>query len=369
MTYVFGPDRDGAFTFGGDPLRRAVRSRAEEVLADASGRGLESIDESLPVEAAVACGYCHLFTGEPPPTPFPERLAVPAAEGLRALLEECIADADSLPNRWDTAPAERANAMVADLLEARMDSWAALETLLAAAEAPGVADATEAVERSVGRFDNVLARRTDFLATLAHTQLLANWRLSLADPYRHPYPWWLAGTLEATSVEVDRSIVSRERSLLGLNGRAEVEKSRSRLESIRDRIVPAFSLAADVPPTGATLAPLLTWRSPDGHFTARVLPPPGGPRWAGRLVVEFLPASEEAEMSRLRGCVAVVAGRGLPIEWRAIDAEETAMVDVPVAAMLDALSTGDAEAAGLVVMPDGGEWRVVTASDEPHADR
>ena len=43
-------------------------------------------------------------------------------------------------------------------------------------------------------------------------------------------------TLEATSVEIDRSIVSRERSLLGLNGRAEVEKSTNRLASIRDRL-------------------------------------------------------------------------------------------------------------------------------------
>jgi hypothetical protein len=85
--------------------------------------------------------------------------------------------------------------------------------------------------------------------------------------------------------------------------------------------------------------------------------------------MEFLPLSEGADTARLRGCVAVFGGRGLPIEWRTIDGEDVAMVHVPDAVVLDAISSNDDEATGLVVMPDGGTWRLVTAADEPNADR
>ena len=367
MMFVFGLNRDEAFAFGGDPLRQAVQARAAEVLADAAGTGPESREESLPVEAAVACGYCRLFSGEPPHTAFPDRLAIPAAERLQALIEGSIADAQSLPERWDAAAAEEAGDFVADLLEARMDSWAAIETLQAAGEIPGLSGGLEAIEASLGRFDAVLAERADFLATLAHTQLLANWRLSLADPHRNPFPWWLDGILEATAVDVDRAIDSMERQLFSPSD--GIEKPADRFAAIRDRIAPAFSLAADIAATGATLAPLLVWHSSDGDFTARLLPTPGGPRRGGRLVMEFLPRSEGADTARLRGCVAVFGGRGLPIEWRTIDGEDVAMVHVPDAVVLDAISSGDDETAGLVVMPDGGTWRLVTAADEPNAGR
>ena len=366
MMFVFGINRDEAFAFGGEPLRQAVQARAAEVLADAAGTGLESREESLPVEAAVVCGYCRLFAGEPSHTAFPDRLAIPAAERLRVLIEASIADAQSLPERWDAAAAEEAGDLVADLLEARMDSWAAIETLQAAGEIPCLSGGLEAIEASLDRFDVVLAERADFLATLAHTQLLANWRLSLADPYRNPFPWWLDGILEATAIDVDHAIVSMERQLFSTSD--GIEKSADRFAAIRNRIAPAFSLAADIAPTGATLAHLLVWHSSDGNFTARLLPPPG-PRRGGRLVMEFLPLSEGADMARLRGCVAVFGSRGLPIEWRTIDGEDVAMVHVPDAVVLDAISSNDDEATGLVVMPDGGTWRLVTAADEPNADR
>lgn len=367
MMFVFGLNRDEAFAFGGDRLRQAVQARAAEVLADAAGTGPESREESLPVEAAVACGYCRLFAGEPPRVAFPDRLAIPAAERLPALIEASIADAHSLPERWEAAAAEEAGDLVADLLEARMDSWAAIETLQAAGDIPGLSGVIELIEASLGRFDAVLAERADFLATLAHTQLLANWRLSLAEPHRNPFPWWLDGILEATAVDVDLAIDSMERQLISPSD--SVEKPADRFAAIRDRIAPAFALAADMPPTGATLAPLLVWHSSDGDFTARLLPTPGGPRQGGRLVMEFLPLSEGADTARLRGCVAVFGDRGLPIEWRTIDNEDVAMVHVPASVILDAISSGDDETHGLVVMPDGGTWRLVTAADEPNAGR
>jgi len=367
MMFVFGLDRGGVFAFGGDPLRQAVQARASEVLADAAGSGPESREESLPVEAAVACGYCRLFCGEPPRVAFPDRLAGPAAERLRTLIEACTGDAGRLPERWDAASAEQASDLVADLLEARMDSWAALETLRAAGSIPGLSAAVEAIETSLGRFDTALSERADFLATLAHTQLLANWRLALAAPHRDPFPWWLDGILEATAVDVDRAIRSMERELFG--PREGVVERVDRFAAVRDRIAPACALAADVPPSGPTLAPLLVWHSPDGQFTARLLPPPGGLARGGRLVVEFLPHADDADTTRLRGCVAVLGGRGLPIDWRTVDGEDMATVHVPSAVVVEAMSSGDDEAAALVVMPDGGTWRVVTSTDEPNAGR
>lgn len=344
-------DRGDGF-FGGEPLRSAVQRRATELIAECE-RGSAAGEEALPVEAAVACGYCRLFAGVPPTTPFPDWLSVPAAERVATLLEASIDDANSLPGRWDAATGEEGDALVCELLEVRMDAWAALETLLAVPESSELSAAIGACEDQLGRFDRALAERVEFLATLATTQLLANWRLSVADRFRYPLPWWLDGTLEEVAVTVERSIAAREETLFGHRRAMPTSLDTA---AIRARIEQPFALAANVPGAAPTLAPLLRWRSPDGAYAARLLSHPGGPQ-AGphRLVLEIVPEGEQADLALLRGAVVVLGGRGVPIGWRSVDGEEVAVAEFPADFVLAALQS-DGGSPGLVVMPDGGVW-------------
>lgn len=356
-SFFFRFDQAGPAPSGDGSLRRGMLARPGAASAQSAERGAASAEVTLAAEAAVAAGYGLLFTAAPPRPAFPSRLALPAAERLQRLIAQGVADAESLPERWDAAEPAEAEALVADLLATRMDAWAAVEALRATQPLAGLAEALEAVEASVGHFDRTLAEHADFLATLADTRILAEWRLSLVDAHRHPYPWWLAGILEATAVEVDRSIaemggVHRDGSGDGAPDGGLCERIRAVIER------PACVVGASG--GEASPAPLAAWRSPDGRLSARLLSPAflaGDPPRG--MVVEFGAAAEAGGLERLRGCVAVLGTIGEPIEWRRGDGGAEVEATFSGDSLLDALAEGEAAALSLHVKPGGGAWSLV----------
>lgn len=353
-------DQAGPAPSGGAPRRQGVLARAQVVPAQAADREAAPAEVAGAAEAAVAAGYALLFTHPPGQSgrqAFPPRLALPAAERLQDVLARGIADAESLPERWDAAAAAEAETLVADLLARRMDAWAAAVALEAALPLAGLDEALESVEAKLGLFDRVLAERADFLATLADTGILAGWRLSLVEAHRHPYPWWLAGILEATAVEVERSIAESG----GVLGEAIGDGARGagRCDRIRAAIEQA-GRAVGGSPGDSSPAPLAMWRSPEGGLIASLVVPAsleGDPPRG--LVVAFHRISEAGDLASLRGCVAVLGTIGEPIDWRDGGGGVEVAATFARGSLLDALAEGDAAALALHVKPGGGAWSLV----------
>ena len=346
---------------GDEESRQTLQSRAAEILSEVAGADSvlkkELLPEVFPVEAAVACGYCRLYGGDPPEFPFPEWLAMPAANRLQVLIEESSADAENLPAAWDAALPDEAEDLVASLLFARMDAWAAFETLDAAVEAGGdeaLRERIEICQDTLANFDRVLWDRLAFVSTLAETQLLVNWRLSLAAPYRVPLPWWLNGTVEEAAVAVDRSIAVLKREIFG-PPRAVPPTPTLPLPvagPIRGRVQQIYAAAADGAASSSSLTPLYHWRSPNGSITARLHSPIDGPQVKlGTLLMEFY-ASNESTPHVLRGCMAVLGGQAAPIEWQTAGGAEVAKAEFPSAAIFDE------SAPELVVFPDADPWKL-----------
>jgi|GEM_PF-3315925 len=351
------------FVYGGDELARELRSRVADVFADVAALDPalpESFPQALPVEAAVTWGNCLLFTGEAPWEPFPDWLAVPAVERLTALLGSAIEQAGRLPADWDMAGSDEAEDLVAGLLEARMDSWAALEAIDTVGDVPNLVDRIMACEEVLAQFDRALEGRVEFLATLADTQLLANWRMSLAEPYRDPLPWWLDGRLEATAAEVDRFVLAMERDLFGPKFLVMPTTNQADFRGIREGVVQACAAAADVSPSGTpSLTPLLQWQSPDGMLAAALLPPPSGPSISpDKLVVRFAVVGD-ASVACLRGGIAVLGNARALIEVRTIDDEDVALADFPAEFVIGSSKHESQAALSLTVWPDGQEWEPV----------
>jgi SNF2 family DNA or RNA helicase len=136
----------------------------------------------------------------------PAEVAVAAAEQWSSHLGEWILQADHLARVWGEA-AEEPEALDAsiDLLTARMESWAVFiavdEAYQDALEVGDtgrgrLADVLRAALDALDRFDEGLGMHAVYLAPVAGTELLENWRRLLAPEYRATHPWWLAGDLE-----------------------------------------------------------------------------------------------------------------------------------------------------------------------------
>ncbi len=164
--------------------------------------------EGAAYRAAVALGRSRLFgvaLGE-----LDGVLAVPvaqaAARGLAESLRPLRRRADDLPAFWDKAEDDiEAREECLSLLEGRMAVWSAFVALdesqvdALADSLPGHAElATECTEAQfeLAPTDDALLRQNDFLSVAAGTELLANWRRLLVEPYRLSLPWWLDGSLE-----------------------------------------------------------------------------------------------------------------------------------------------------------------------------
>jgi superfamily II DNA or RNA helicase len=158
--------------------------------------------------AAVAWGRSHLFgvaLGD-----WDGVLALPlaraAARRLTEYLRRLRQRADNLPGFWEKADDDiEGREECLALLEGRMEAWATfvaldevqLDTLVNSL--PGRSELAAECRQALGELipaDEALLRHKDFLSVAAGTELLANWRRLLVEPYRLSLPWWLDGSLE-----------------------------------------------------------------------------------------------------------------------------------------------------------------------------
>jgi len=344
----------------GDNLRRYTsRASVPKVLADLRrGVGLAGKPE-LALDAAVACGYWQLFGGDGSLVQFPNEFAVRAAKQLSEFISDRTTEVCHLPENWDAANPQDAEDLVAKLLASRMDGWAAMETLHGVSADSDLSDALSACDEAIDSLDRALLEKIDFLATLTDTELLAQWRLALASPYRNPYPWWLAGEIEAAAIDVDRLIAVAERSLFGHASRG-MAPAIDWAAKIHDQIDSRQERAADMPVALSSLASALQWKSPDSRYSASLRP-----QWRessdGRdqVIVEFTGDTAESSLDFFDGKVVVLGSEGAVLERSSVDGREVVTVAFARKGVLHLLTCGDSAALSLHVMPGGGEWQAV----------
>jgi hypothetical protein len=135
-------------------------------------------------------------------------VAVLGAVAFTNELKQATSDGDASVRCWHDADSQfESDAVVAGLLELRMDAWYAAEALERLVEDSDSAAAVRlrttlhSLDAAAHAYDVMLEENQDVLATSAGTPLLRNWRAML--PERHdPLPWWLDGTLEAAAMEL-----------------------------------------------------------------------------------------------------------------------------------------------------------------------
>ena len=351
-----------------------LRAHAAEVLADLSGataRSLAGLPHELPVEAAVACGNCRLFGGVSPQVVFPAWLAIAAARRLAGLLATAADDADRLPELWGDATGDEAEDLVAGLLHARMDSWAALlqldDVLEHCSDDADLADlegAMEEFEAALDRFDRALFARQDYLATLTGTHLLDNLRATLADEFRDPLPWWLDGRLEALPSEID---AATDRLLAAtLFDRKAVLPAWNPPTFADLRAQMGFAYAAAAAADDLLASPLfgqsvIRWASPGGDAFANLVPPPGEDTAAPNLVIDFVAESGEPLLGVV-GTPCTLVGVAAVIGRRDVEGRPRAVAVFPATQILEA---GERTSAGgplaLAVGSPGVAWRPARA--------
>jgi len=284
---------------------------------------------------ALCLGYCRLLQVQLPDEidgtlPAPEAMA--AADELISHLSLWVQEARQLPLRWDTAPPHVKDRYCTELLQARMDAWAAYWAISEAHQdcvvgrEPAAQDFGQVVDRlldSLDRFDDAL-RQPEILALLpilAGSQLLDNWRQMLGIPNSDYLPWWLDGTLEQESRRIEAESLAAMQELQAHRRGPRLPKDipcpmrRHRAAAILEvQIIEA--LAAEPGDEGPPVPVMLKWASPDGRWIARLSCPP---RLAvgGHLPLEFLTPDDQPALElagqpvRLAGRQATIGPQGL----------------------------------------------------------
>lgn len=255
---------------------------------------------------ALCLGYCRLLGADLPAEldgTLPPREAMAAGEELIRHCAFWIDEARQLPTRWDAAPPGVEDQYAADMLQARMDAWAAYVAISEAHE-----DCVTQQEPQTQEFGRLLDQLLDsvelfdrtlqepevlaILSTLVGTPLLDNWRKMLRIPEGPFLPWWLEGTLEQEDERIAAEI-ERDRTLVSISSGVASQPPPT------PAIIPRHSAAAiwEVPivealaaePTDQTppLPVILKWASPDGRWIAR-LSCPRRLAAGGHLPLEFL---------------------------------------------------------------------------------
>ncbi len=318
----------------GDPL--GCRAALEEALAAAAldafdssapaGEGRELLRPATPVgttpavrsaeaaaaayQVAVALGFCRLFGVDPGDLDgvLPPGMAVAAARQLSSLLDHWTnEDVPTLPQRWEDAahPAE-AEEMCLELLEARMEAWAAyiaideaFAEMLESPDAPvdpqfmsALAHELDDLPAAFDEFDDALTEQIPLLATAVDTELLNNWRAFLAEPFRERLPWWLDGTLEKAAEHAYRQMLAELPALqprTSMPTTVPVETPSAALAAYRRAFARREQIAAaaeEQPPLA-----ILRWDSPDAAYYAFLPLPVGTPT---EIVLSFFTCSHEA---------------------------------------------------------------------------
>ncbi len=247
---------------------------------------------------SVAIGHCRLFGIEPPDDTdgtLPAAEAIVAAEKLREFVEAWTEDARQLGARWDEEEPEVGEALCAEVLEGRMEAWAAFVSIDEAyydcklAREPVATQFDAALDRlldALDQFDDVLQEPDNLalLSMLTGTELLKNWLRLLAGRYREVLPWWLNGTLEAAERRIERELAASEPGRgTGQHAPEPLKpEPRSRTASTegyrshRQRILAiqrTYSTTGTSEQSAAPFLPSLKWTSPGGELHARLLCP------------------------------------------------------------------------------------------------
>lgn len=295
-----------------DPWDRALAT-AEKTLATATTAPAAGKPADDLAEAVIARGYARLYGGKPPAGDLPQAAFGPAAAVLADRVGAAERDAAALPVTWRQAGPDEADALVARLLQTRMDGWAATTEFVAAAEsatpAASMAAALETFEDALDRFDRRLAGREDLLATLVGTGVLDAWRRQLATEHSDPLPWWLDGRLErraeAMARAVDRLAGRRRAAAEGSTGVSATIPIGHPLATVRPVFVQEYAAAAEAGPTVESRQ--FRWRAADGDYAAALIPPPQRRAVPKVAIVEFT-TSAGAPAAELIGRIALLRG-------------------------------------------------------------
>lgn len=166
---------------------------------------------------AVAWGQRRLFPAAEDADagpPLATMIALPAARDLNRRVRLWARHAQTLPARVSGVAGLRSEPLlVAALLRARMEAWAAYLAVDAAysaalrvgdRSADRLGEAIDDVLEGMDSFDAALQSVESSLARALPRDLLRDWRKALAPPHRDVPPWWLDGTLETLAERVGR---------------------------------------------------------------------------------------------------------------------------------------------------------------------
>jgi len=336
-------------------LATAEKTLATAATAPAAGKPVDDL-----AEAVIARGYARLYGGAPPAGELPQAAFGPAAAALADRMRAAEREAAALPVTWRQAGPDRADALVAHLLQARMDGWAATTELVAAAEsdspAASATAALEAFEDALDRFDRRLASREDLLATLVGTGVLDEWRRQLVTEYGEPLPWWLDGRLESRAEAMVRRVdhlVGRSRAAAeGPTGVSATVPIGHPLATVRPVFVQEYAAAAEAGP--AVKSRQFRWRDTDGEFLAALLPPPRRAAAPEAAVVEFTTVTGKPAAD-LVGRVAILGSCTSPIMPVGDTADATVVARFPG----DVLRSDAADAVLTLQLVSDEPWRPV----------
>jgi len=300
-----------------EQLRDAL---ADPFLDEFDGQSPSEEAKQAAARLAVALGYCRLFgidAGEDDGTlPVPESRG--AIESLLGQIHDLREQIQTLPERWDdAADGFEAESLCADVLEQRMDLWAAMVALGEASlsalidEDPGAEELSEELEtlmKAIFDLDDVIKQREILLllSTLTETELLENWRRNLVEPYASTLPYWLDGTLEDAAQYLEREFEATVPRFKVV--KPEVRASQRTREVFKNLPQP-LAVAADAQALPNPFI-LLKWRSPDGQYLARFFVP--CPPVTGQMVrfnlVKLQPDGTELPASDLVGTFISLGG-------------------------------------------------------------
>lgn len=346
-----------------------LRRHAAEVIADLAGAredDQDSLPQELPVEAAVACGNCRLYGGVAPQVVFPAWLATTAARRLVVLLRQAAGDATRLPELWDDYTGDEAEDLVAGLLHARMDAWAArlqledvLEHCADEADRGRLEAAFGDLESALDAFDRALFTRQDYLALLAGTHLLANLRGMLAANHREPMPWWLDGRLESRDAEIDAETDRLLHQTLFETGPEMAAVPRPTIADLKAEAGLVYAAAAAAEQMHElSILQRIRWRSPAGDVYADFVPAPSGGIAAEQLVFDFTD-STGAPAIALLGQRCSLAGVEAVVSRQDVEGEIRATATFPATAFFGSSArVHDDSPLTLVVGVPGTEWAV-----------
>jgi hypothetical protein len=142
----------------------------------------------------------------------PPLIALAAGRQLGRHLGRWLDSARHLEGRLAEADGvAESNDLCFDLLEARMEGWAAFVAIDEAYQAcleersPHAAEFGAVIDQVLDQtegLDRELLAQLELLSLVAHYPLLDNWKAALADPYAEFPPWWLDGRLQETAKRV-----------------------------------------------------------------------------------------------------------------------------------------------------------------------